>query len=218
MPVRAAMLCAAVALLASACTKDSPTTPTPTGPRLWTLSGTVRRADTNAPIADAQVEIVSGTGAGRTATTSSAGAYAFLDVPEGEASVRVRHADYLETSRSVGLMASSTLDFALTWRPRANVQAEGTVTFTPLPPNYTAWDARGVGRNFGDACASDVTGTIVLLGANEAEMDGTRREFNVPGVIRPGGELRFTACCYTTDAVNASRFYGVVFRWTDTSC
>ena len=70
--------------LAAACSKSSPTAPTPA---TWSLSGTVSAAG-GGPISLATIAILDGPEAGKQATSDAAGRYAFSGLQQAGFSVR----------------------------------------------------------------------------------------------------------------------------------
>lgn len=209
----------AVAILAAAisCTKDSPVRPS--GDQFWTLTGTVRQASTAAGVSGATLDILDGPNAGRFTGTNDAGAFTFANLQPSSFTVRVRHADFLETAQGVTLTGDRVLDFSLTRRPRANLVGEGDTVFHPQPPAFTSWDFRARGFNRGDGCATDVTGTMRLRNSQGFDVPGSARTFTVPvALVRPSDRFDYVGCCYTTAELDAMVYTVTTFQWVDAPC
>jgi hypothetical protein len=205
-------------LLSVGCSQDAPTAPTRA--TTWNLTGTVRRADTGAPVAGASVAILDGPNAGRVTATSDSGAYTLLGLTPGGFSLRAQHADYFETAQAVDLTSDRTLDFGLTKRPRADLMWEGVLAQYPQPPGYSTWDFAGHGVNRGDGCATAISGTVTLLTALGQPVAGSARTFSLPSdvIVRPLERFDYRGCCHSTAEVDQTAFHATVFTWTDASC
>lgn len=214
---RSRVAAAIVAIACSAsCSKDSPTTPT--GPRMWNLTGTVTRAETGSLVAGATVEILDGPNANRSTATTLSGIYTFNVLQEGSFSVRVRHSDYAEMTQTVNLTADRVLDFKLTEILRADLVREGVLTHFPIPP--TSWDFHGHGVNRGDGCATAVAGTVRLLTALGGEVPGSSRSFTLSNalIVRPLERFDYSGCCFTTGELDLTASHQTTFTWAEASC
>lgn len=128
----------ALALLALtiACSGNSPTSPTPTpsptpspspapapapspspspapAPTTVSLTGFVRAADLITGISGATVSILDGVNAGRSATTTSTGAYSFTGLTAGNGNLSATAAGYEESRTGVNINGTNTANFTL---------------------------------------------------------------------------------------------------------
>lgn len=117
--MRRSTVCFSALLILAGCSGGSSewsTGPSPsTTPQTSNLSGRVTEggASVVTPIAGAQVTIADGANAGKTATTSATGQYAFSDLHVEAFSVEISASGYVTTSVSIDLRAGSTRDFSL---------------------------------------------------------------------------------------------------------
>jgi hypothetical protein len=129
----------------SATLSPSPSPPTPSpspgpAPAAASLAGLVTSSDNVTRISGAQVTIVDGPNAGRTATTSN-GEYRLSDLQTGTANVRTTANGYAERQASVAIDGAVTLNFQLT-------ETAAEVTFGPGQHRVGA--AIAPGRYFSD--------------------------------------------------------------------
>lgn len=91
----------------------APPPPPPPPAVTYTLSCTVQDDDTNSFLADARVEIVGGTNAGRVTQTTSNGRCNLPGLAPGAFTVRVTRSGYQNLDRAVTLGGDSSLEFKL---------------------------------------------------------------------------------------------------------
>ena len=143
------------------------------------------------------------------------GHYEIRDLQPGGFTVAVTHPGYHEQAKGVGLAADTTLDFALAKILRADLVAEGVITYYPQPPDYVRWSFEGTARNVGDGCATQIAGTTRMydgLGEFIAERAFTLR----PDLIaRPSELFDYEGCCFDNAATQRSRSYRLEFTWTE---
>src|SRR5947199_376246 len=83
-------------------------------------------------------------------------------------------------TKGVTLTADTSLDFELPKIPKADLVWEGNIVSNPLPPNYGTWSFTGHGRNRGDGCAGQVSGSASLFNALDVLV--ASRAFTLPAM------------------------------------
>jgi hypothetical protein len=150
---------------------NSPTTPstTPTETtKTFTLSGQVTDSLTGSGISGATVTVADGVNAGKSARTSSSGAYSLANLQQSGFTVNVAAADYLATAKGVTLTADTTLSFQLQPAgPRTRFGAGTYLVGTDIaagryfsnPSNGCYWERlSGLGGTLGEILANDFIG------------------------------------------------------------
>ena len=110
------LLCVCGVVIAAACDRGStPTGPNPPAPATANLSGRVTEvvASSVLPIGGAELTIVDGGNAGKTATTNANGEYSFSALRREAFSVTVSATGYLTTAFPIDLRGDATRDFPL---------------------------------------------------------------------------------------------------------
>lgn len=116
---------------------------TPTGPssatvRTFRLTGVVTDREANSPLGGATVVILDGPNLGRSATTSTDGAFVLTDLRESGFTVKVTRDAYNEYTEGITLTADVARAIVLT-RTKLDVSGEwaGSLTFTLDGTSYT---------------------------------------------------------------------------------
>lgn len=172
---------ALIALIFAACGGGSstPTAPNPTTPTSTTfsLSGTVRDAQTGAGISGALARIGDGPNAGKSATADGSGHYSFSGLTQSGFTVNFSAQYYVATGEGVTLTSSQTLDASLTPIPLFKMTGSGDNVFT-IPTSVSkikiVADYPGFSSNFivhiaGNGVVNELMGT----GWNETHFEGT---------------------------------------------
>jgi len=87
--------------------------PAPPPPATWTVSGSVRAADGDTPIAGARVEVVEGSGAGTAVQADEDGGYRIGGLQAGSYGLRASADGFDAQTRSVSVARDERVDFAL---------------------------------------------------------------------------------------------------------
>ena len=106
---------------------------------IFTLTGVVADASNGAPLAGAQVSVLTGPHAGATVTTDALGRYAIGGLTRGTITVRATRSGYVASDRSVGVFGNARQDFPLAAVP---------VIVTFGPGQYLVGSSIAAGRYF----------------------------------------------------------------------
>jgi hypothetical protein len=98
-----------------------------TPPATAALSGTVSN-QAGTKVGGATVKVTSGTSSGQTATTDANGAYRFDALPTGSTTLVASASGYTDSTRTVTVNGTNTLDFTLSQTPPTTGSLSGTVS------------------------------------------------------------------------------------------
>jgi hypothetical protein len=210
-PMPRLLLVVVAAFTLASCSGKSSPAPAPT-PNVWQLGGTVSTA-TGTAIVGATVKIMDGANANQSAVTNATGRYTFTSIMQANLTLQVTADGYTGQSQLIALTKDTTVDFALARVLRANLVAGGAAD--GIKQADGTYDFAFIGRNDGDSCARDISGSTTLSNAAKTPIATIGWTLSSATRVAPGESFVYHVVMSAADAF-AGTTYLTTFTFTST--